>query len=202
MTGGGCDEKLVLRAQQGDEKALERLLEKYKSLVCAKCRSFYVAGASYEDLVQEGMIGLFRAVKDFDAAKNDTFSAFASLCIRRRLVSVLKAANRKKNIPLNTYISLSNPLKNDTEGRTLGEVIEDLNGDPEEIVLIEESEKSMWNRLKASLSDFEKQILAEYLQKHTYEEIAQALGITKKSVDNAIQRIKQKVFRIMRSMRS
>ena len=196
MRGGFGDEKLILLAQQGDNKALEELLKKYKGLVHAKCRSFYIVGASYEDLVQEGMIGLLGAILDFDADKNDSFPAFASLCIRRQLISALKAANTKKNIPLNTYISLSNPVKDDKEGRTLGEVLQVAGVDPEEILITEESEKSVLRRLNASLSVFEKQVLSEYLQNRSFEEIAQTLSTTKKSVDNAVQRIRQKLNRI------
>ncbi len=196
MRSGIRDERLVLLAQRGDTKALEDILKKYKGLVCVKCRSFYIVGASYEDLVQEGMIGLLRAVMDFDAGKNDSFSAFASLCIRRQLISALKSANTKKNIPLNTYISLNNPVKDDKEGRTLGEILQVKGVNPEEIFIMEESEKSIWKRLDASLSNFEKQVLSEYLQNRTYEEIAQTLSTTKKSVDNAVQRIKQKLHRM------
>ena len=196
MRSGIRDERLVLLAQRGDTKALEDILKKYKGLVCVKCRSFYIVCASYEDLVQEGMIGLLRAVMDFDAGKNDSFSAFASLCIRRQLISALKSANTKKNIPLNTYISLNNPVKDDKEGRTLGEILQVKGVNPEEIFIMEESEKSIWKRLDASLSNFEKQVLSEYLQNRTYEEIAQTLSTTKKSVDNAVQRIKQKLHRM------
>ena len=199
MINSICDEKLAILAQQGDQKAMEFLLEKYKNLVCAKSHSFYIAGDSYEDLVQEGMIGLFQAIRDFDAKKNVSFLAFASICIRRRLISALKSANTKKNIPLNTYISLSNPIKDDKEGRTLGEVIEVSSVDPEEIFIAEENEKNVWNKIDATLSLLERKVLLEYLQNQSYEEIAETLSIPKKSVDNAMQRIKQKLFRALKS---
>ena len=130
------DEQLAYLSQMGDKKASELLLNKYKFLVKSICNKFFIAGSTKDDIIQEGMIGLYRAIMNFKSEKNDSFSAFASMCIKRRVLSVMNSANRKKNIPLNTSVSLNKPVNE--EGRTLGETIEDFSTDPEKIFMVSE----------------------------------------------------------------
>ena len=188
------DEQLALLAQTGDKKAVEILMHKYKSFVSLKCKKYYMIGATNDDIVQEGMIGLYRAIMGFKYDKNDSFKAFASICIKRRIISALKTANKQKNIPLNTSVSLEKPVEGNNV--TLGEMIEQKGLDPEEIFIHREKQKSVFGRLDGTLSCFEKKVLAEYVKNKSYDEIAKRLGISKKSVDNALQRIKHKTDRI------
>ena len=188
------DEQLACLAQMGDQKAVELLLNKYKPLVRKTCQRYYIAGSTTEDVLQEGMIGLYRAIMSFKLEKNDSFHAFASMCIKRRLATTLTSANRKKNLPLNTCISLNKPIGE--EGYTLGDVIEDKGVDPEHLFLNEEKRFSARKRLAGMLSPFEKQILREYLKEKSYDEIADKLDVSTKSVDNAMQRIRSKLSRI------
>lgn len=189
------DERMALLAQTGDSKAAERLLNKYKPLVLKTGKRYYLVGGTVEDIVQEGMIGLYRAIMTYKPEKNDTFGAFAALCIKRRIHSALASANRKKHLPLNTYVSLSKPVQGDEDGKTLGETLEIQGLDPEEIFLLEERAAMTRKRLNTLLSPFEKRVLREYLKNASYDEIAHKLGVEKKSVDNALQRIKQKMNR-------
>ena len=190
------DEKLTLLAQAGDKEATEYLLNKYKILVSARVKRYYLAGATREDLVQEGMIGLYRAIMSYSKQKSTSFSAFASVCIKRRLLSAIRAANRQKHQPLNSYVSLSKPVEEDAEGRTLGETLENTAGDPEAIFLNEERSQSERQRIDDALSPFEKKVVLLYLHDMTYADIARKLQISEKSVDNAMQRVKQKLRRI------
>lgn len=188
------DEQLALLAQMGDRRASEILLNKYKHRVKKICLRFYIAGSTNDDIIQEGMIGLYRGIMNFRKEKNDSFSAFASMCIKRRVLSVMNSANRKKNIPLNTFVSLNKPVNED--GRTLGDIIEDSTNDPEKVYISSEKIKSDNQHIIDALSKMEKSILVEYLQEQSYDEIAKKLGITRKSVDNAMQRIRAKMSRI------
>lgn len=188
------DEQLAIKAQSGNKRALEILIDRYKPLVGAKCNRYFIAGGTKDDLIQEGTIGLFLAIKNFNVQKNDSFAAFASMCIKRRMVTALKSANRKKNIPLNNYVSLS--PQNDDEGNSIAETIQASGMNPEENFLIAEKEHNVLLRLDKSLSDFEKLVLVEQLKGKSYEETAQKLNVNKKSVDNAVQRIRQKAERI------
>ncbi len=188
------DEQLSVLAQMGDERASEFLLNKFKPLVRKICKRYYMAGATDEDIIQEGMIGLYKAIMNFNPEKNDCFQAFASMCIKRRVLSQLNSANRKNNLPLNTSISLNKPIKED--GSTLGELLEDDKLDPESMFIISEKRQSTRKRISGMLSPLEKRILIEYLKDKTYDEIANKLEITPKSVDNAIQRIKSKISRL------
>ena len=189
------DEKLTVLAQAGDEEATEFLLNKYKSLVSARVKRYYLAGATREDLVQEGMIGLYRAIMSFSKQKNVSFASFASVCIKRRLLSAIRSANRQKHQPLNSYVSLSKPMEEDEEGRTLGETLENASGDPEEIFLNEERSATERKKIDDALSPFEKKVALLYLHDLSYAQIAEKLQTSEKSVDNAMQRIKQKLRR-------
>ena len=188
------DEQLAYLSQMGDKKASELLLNKYKFLVKSICNKFFIAGSTKDDIIQEGMIGLYRAIMNFKSEKNDSFSAFASMCIKRRVLSVMNSANRKKNIPLNTSVSLNKPVNE--EGRTLGETIEDFSSDPEKIFMVSEKIQNDSKNIADALSEKEKSILVEFLQNKSYDEIAQKLNISRKSVDNAMQRIRLKVSKL------
>lgn len=188
------DEQLAYLSQMGDKKASELLLNKYKFLVKSICNKFFIAGSTKDDIIQEGMIGLYRAIMNFKSEKNDSFSAFASMCIKRRVLSVMNSANRKKNIPLNTSVSLNKPVNE--EGRTLGETIEDFSTDPEKIFMVSEKIQNDSKNIADALSEKEKSILVEFLQNKSYDEIAQKLNISRKSVDNAMQRIRLKVSKL------
>ena len=186
------DEELVLLAE-GDADALNELICRYRNLAKAKARTYFLAGADAEDIVQEGMIGLFRAVKDFDPEKNVRFSAFAELCVTRQIISAVKMASRNKHKPLNSYVSLSD---RDSDGTTL-----DLShaallvSDPEEILIAKEQELSVKDYLEASLTEFEQLVLREYLAGRSYKEISDITKKSAKAVDNALQRIKKKLRR-------
>lgn len=188
------DEQLALLARMGDKKAMDLLLNKYKPFVNGKVKRYFVQGATREDVLQEGMIGLFNAVMNYRPEKNDSFAAFASMCIRRRMINVLENANRQKNIPLNTSISLNDPV--DCDGRTLGDTLENKDDGPEEIFLKKERSKNTEKRLKGALSKFEFEVLDGFLKGKNYKEIAEILGSDKKSVDNALQRIRRKISRM------
>ncbi len=187
------DEQLALAAKSGDTVAYEALLKKYKGLVCKKCKAYYVENSSKEDVVQEGMIGLFFAIRDFDEKKNTSFAAFASICIKNRLVSVVKQNTRKKDIPQKKRVSLEDTV-GDKDGRyTLAEILKNDKLTPEEKLISDEIISSMRLRVDKTLSMREKKVLGEYLKGKSYEEIAIALDMDKKSVDNAMQRIRNKI---------
>lgn len=188
------DEQLAILAQMGDNRASEILLKKFKHLVKNICKRYYIAGATDEDVIQEGMIGLYKAIINFNPEKNDCFQAFAAMCIRRRILSQLNSANCKNNLPLNTSISLNKPITED--GSTLGELLEDNKLDPESMFIVSEKRQSTRKRISGMLSTLEKRILIEYLKDKSYDEIAQKLQVTTKSVDNAMQRIKNKISRL------
>ena len=190
------DEQLALLAQMGDKKAMDILLNKYKGSVNNRVKRYFLAGATRDDVLQEGMIGLFSAIMSYRPEKNDSFSAFASMCIRRRMINVLETAKRQKNQPLNTYVSLSKPVQDDDEGRTLGDILEVKGLNPEEIFLTKEKDRNTKKRLKGVLSRFEFAVLSEFLSGKNYDEIAEILDTDKKSVDNALQRIRRKISRM------
>ena len=190
------DEQLAMLAQMGDKKAMDILLNKYKMFVNNRVKKFFLAGATHDDVLQEGMIGLFGAIMSYRPEKNDSFPAFASMCIRRRMVNVFENAKRQKNLPLNTYVSLNKPVNDDDEGRTLGDILEVKGPNPEEIFLIKEKDRNTKKRLKGILSQLEFTVLNEFLSGKNYDEIAEILGADKKSVDNALQRIRRKISRM------
>ncbi|OQB13732.1 MAG: RNA polymerase sigma-H factor [Firmicutes bacterium ADurb.Bin193] len=188
------DEDVVLLAQQGDTAALEYIFEKYKTLVRARARSYYLIGADKEDIVQEGMIGLYKAVRDFSADKLSGFSVFADLCATRQIVTAIKTATRQKHIPLNTYVSLNKPVYDEESERTLYDVVsEGDTSDPEQIVINEESYVQIRGKIGRCLSDYEWKVLSSYLQGRSYQEISADLKRPVKSIDNALQRIKRKL---------
>lgn len=188
------DEQVAVLAQQGDGLALEYLLNKYKNFVRIKARSYFLVGADHEDIVQEGMIGLYKAVRDFNPEKLTSFRAFAELCITRQIITAIKTATRQKHIPLNSYVSLNKPLFDDESDRTLLDVImEGKNTNPEDLVISQEDLNYIQDKMQEVLSPLEQQVLAAYLDGKSYQEIAENLNRHVKSIDNALQRVKRKL---------
>ena len=188
------DEELALLAQQGDDAALEYLLNKYKNFVRSKARSYFLIGADHEDIVQEGMIGLYKAIRDFKPEKLSSFRAFAELCITRQIITAIKTATRQKHIPLNSYVSLNKPIYDDESDRTLLDVItEETPSNPEEMLIDREDLSVIEGRIGSLLSDLEKQVLVRYVEGKSYVEISEEMNRHVKSIDNALQRIKRKL---------
>ena len=191
---GMTDEDIALLARDGDEAALELLLMKYKNFVRSKARSYFLIGADHEDIVQEGMIGLFKAIRDFRPDKLTSFRAFAELCVTRQIITAIKTATRQKHIPLNSYVSLNRPIYDEESDRTLMDVLSEVQmAGPEELLISQEDYSSVENRISEVLSDLEMEVLNAYLEGKSYQEIAQDLGRHVKSIDNALQRVKRKL---------
>ena len=191
------DEELVILAQQGDDRALDHLLGKYVVYVRSKSLSYYIVGADRDDIIQEGMIGLFKAVRDFSSERGVTFKTFADLCVTRQILTAVKNASRQKHAPLNFYVSLNKPVSDDDGDSTFGELIEHekvLN--PEEIIIKKESADILGSEMRKLLSPFESQVLSLYLQGHSYVSIGNMVGKDPKAVDNALHRIKKKFEKI------
>jgi RNA polymerase sporulation-specific sigma factor len=191
------DDELVLRARGGDEAALEHLLVRYKNFARVKARSYFLVGADKEDIVQEGMIGLYKAIRDFRDDKQSSFRAFAELCITRQIITAIKTATRQKHIPLNSYVSLNRPLSQDDGGepdRVLVDVLAThTSADPVEFVISSEEVRQMQTSFGEILSELEAHVLSLYIEGKSYQEIAASLKRHVKSIDNALQRIKRKV---------
>lgn len=191
------DEQIISQIKEGDEKALTFLLDKYKDLVNSKVGKYFIIGAEKEDIIQEGMIGLYKAVKNFDSNKQNTFKTFANLCVERQLITAIKSSNRQKHMPLNSYLSLNtSAYDNNKDGTELIETFEtDTIEDPLETIMKKEYLNEIQNTLHKSLSGFEEKVLDRYIQGDSYEIIAQRLDTPIKSVDNAIQRIRKKAIK-------
>lgn len=188
------DEDLVELCHQGDTLAEEYMLNRHKNLVRVKARTYYLVGADHEDIVQEGMIGLYKAIRDFRPEHQTSFRAFADLCVTRQMITAIKAATRQKNIPLNSYISLSKPVYEDESERTLLDVLtEAKETNPEDLMINRESLSNIHAKMNEILSGLECQVLDLYLDNKSYQEIAVELGRHVKSIDNALQRIKRKL---------
>ncbi len=183
VQGSESDEALVVRAQKGDASATEQLLRRYAGTVRAHARRFFLAGGETDDLVQEGMIGLYAAVREYRAEEGKSFKNFAYLCVRRHILDAVKASARRKNGPLNESVSLSDP--------DLGAQAEE--GSPEDLVLEGEEEREFRKRLTKELSDFEFRVMTMYLDGMSYAEICEATGKNNKSIDNALTRAKKKL---------
>ena len=189
-----ADEDLVATAKSGDNLAMEFLLNKYKNFVRIKAKSYFLIGADREDIIQEGMIGLYKAVRDFKADKLSSFRAFAELCITRQIITAIKTATRQKHIPLNQYISLNKPIYDEDSERTLLDVMaSQKTSDPEELVINQEVSQDIKERIQENLSELESQVLLSYLEGKSYQEMARDLGRHVKSIDNALQRVKRKI---------
>jgi len=190
------DEDLIDVIKSGDKSALEFLIGKYKEIVNMKVSKFFMIGAEKEDIVQEGLIGLFKAVKSYNPDKQNSFKTFANLCIERQLITAIKSSNRQKHIPLNSYLSLNTSAYEDDEDSTLLDIFDSHQmEDPLETITKKEYYQTVENAIDKSLSDFEKQVLNRYMQGESYVQIAEKLDAPVKSIDNAIQRIRKKAIK-------
>ena len=194
-----ADEDIVELAQVSDGAALEYLLNKYKNFVRTKARSYFLIGADHEDIVQEGMIGLYKAIRDYRKDKLKSFRAFAELCITRQIITAIKTATRQKHIPLNNYVSLNRPIYDEDSDRTLLDVItEEIPSNPEEMLIDREDLSVIEGRIGQMLSDLEKEVLVRYMEGKSYVEISEEMGRHVKSIDNALQRIKRKLLKYLK----
>lgn len=192
------DEDIVNAYREGDSDALEYLITKYQYFVRAKARSYFLVGADREDIVQEGMIGLYKAIRDFRGDKLASFKAFAELCITRQIITAIKTATRQKHIPLNSYVSLDKPIYDEDSDRTLLDVISGSRvSDPEEMIINREAFTGLEDKMGEILSPLEQRVLMLYLDGRSYQEISFDLGRHLKSIDNALQRVKRKVERYL-----
>lgn len=188
------DEEIVIESKKGNNRAQEYLINKYEHFVKSKAKSYFLIGADKEDIYQEGMIGLYKAIRDFRADKLSSFKAFAELCVTRQIITAIKTATRQKHIPLNTYVSLNKPIYEEDSERTLLDVLTGLKiTDPEEVVISKEEMTHIENEIEKVLSDLEMEVLMSYLDGKTYQEIACDLDRHAKSIDNALQRVKRKL---------
>jgi RNA polymerase sporulation-specific sigma factor len=193
-----ADEEIVEMIRTGDDDALEFLINKYKNFVRAKARSYFLIGADREDIIQEGMIGLYKAIRDFRGDKLSSFRAFAELCITRQIITAIKTATRQKHIPLNSYISLNKPIYDEDSDRTLLDIISGSKiADPEELIVSKEEFDNIEEKMGEILSSLEWKVLMFYLEGKSYQEIAIDLKRHVKSIDNALQRVKRKVERYL-----
>ena len=194
------DEQIITDIKNGDEQALVYLLNKYKDLVNSKVGKYFIIGAEREDIVQEGMIGLFKAIKGFDNTKQNTFKTFANICIERQLITAIKTSNRQKHMPLNSYLSLNISAYDNNEDDSV-ELMDTFNSntieDPLETIMKQEQYTEVENAVNKSLSKFEKQVLNRFLNGESYVKIAEKLDTPVKSIDNAIQRIRKKAIKNM-----
>lgn len=192
------DEEIVDLVHKGESEALDYLIHKYRNFVRAKSRSYFLIGADKEDIVQEGMIGLYKAIRDFKEDKLASFKAFAELCITRQIITAIKTATRQKHIPLNSYISLDKPIYDEESDRTLMDVISGTKvSDPEELIINKEEFDHIEIKMSELLSDLERKVLALYLDGQSYQEISEELNRHVKSIDNALQRVKRKLERYL-----
>ena len=192
------DEELLALAKDGDGSVTEYILEKYRNFVRAKSRTYFLIGADREDIIQEGMIGLYKAIRDYRTDSGSSFRSFADLCITRQIITAIKTATRQKHIPLNSYVSLNRPAYEDEGDNTLlDSVIEKHRFDPEEIMINKERFQLLEEKLVTSLSKYESKVLRRYISGHSYTDIAAELGKSEKSIDNALQRIKKKIEKVV-----
>jgi RNA polymerase sporulation-specific sigma factor len=196
---GPLEDELILEyVREGDQEALTFLIQKYRNFVKAKSRSYFLIGADREDIIQEGMIGLYKAIRDYKEDKLSSFKAFAELCITRQIITAIKTATRQKHIPLNSYVSLDKPIYDEESDRTLLDVLtETKNMDPEELVINQEENVDIELKMSELLSDLERKVLSLYLDGRSYQEISEELNRHVKSIDNALQRVKRKLERYM-----
>ena len=188
------DDELIEVIRQGDSEAQEFLIKRYKNFVLAKSRSYFLVGADREDIVQEGMIGLYKAIRDYEIDRLASFRAFAELCITRQIITAIKAATRQKHQPLNSYISLNKPIYDEESDRTLLDVLKGGRlSNPEKVFISQEQYDLIENKINEMLSELEFDVLQEYLKGKSYKDIADALDKHVKSVDNALQRVKRKL---------
>ena len=189
------DEELILRLREGESPVTDFIMDKYKNLVRSKAKSMFILGADNEDLIQEGMIGLFKAIRDYDSGRDASFYTFADLCVSRQMYTAVQAAGRQKHIPLNSYVSLyANMSDAEGEGTVLVDALQSVvDKSPEELFFDQENVNVLEEQIDSTLSSFEKQVLDLYITGMSYIQIAKVLGKDEKSTDNALQRIKSKI---------
>lgn len=188
------DEEIVELAKHGNVGALEYLINKYKNFVRAKARTYFLIGADREDIIQEGMIGLYKAIRDYRYDRQASFRAFAEICVTRQIITAIKTATRQKHIPLNSYVSLNKPVFDEESERTLGEVVTtEKDGNPEDLFINQENLMDIESTMHKILSPLEQEVVNLYLEGKSYQEIAEQLDRHVKSVDNALQRVKRKL---------
>lgn len=188
------DEEIVIEAKRGNVRAQEYLINKYENFVKSKAKSYFLIGADKEDIYQEGMIGLYKAIRDFKPDKLSSFKAFAELCVTRQIITAIKTATRQKHIPLNTYISLNKPIYDEESDRTLMDILSESKvTDPEELIISREEMGYIQNEIGEVLSNLEMEVLMSYIDGKSYQEIACDLDRHAKSIDNALQRVKRKL---------
>ncbi|MDE7267213.1 MAG: RNA polymerase sporulation sigma factor SigH [Lachnospiraceae bacterium] len=195
---GISDEELIDRLRQGENEITDFIMDKYKNLVRKKARSMYILGADSDDLIQEGMIGLFKAVRDYDAGRDANFYTFADLCISRQMYNAVQASRREKHTPLNTYISLYASAEQENEGKgtqLVNILVSEVETDPEKLFIDKENVAHIESIIEKELSSFEKQVLDLYVTGMSYSQIAKVLSRDEKSTDNALQRLKSKLRR-------
>lgn len=191
-----CDEELISLIKKGNEQALDFLIHRYQELVHMKVGKYFIVGAEKEDIMQEGMIGLFKAIKSFDPEKQNSFKTFANLCIERQLITAIKTSNRQKHIPLNSYLSLNATAYDDNDDSVVLDTFNaNIMEDPLDMITKKEYYNSVENAIDKALSNFEKQVLQKYMQGDSYVKIAEDLDAPVKSIDNAIQRIRKKAIK-------
>ena len=188
------DEEIIMLATTGNSKAVDYIINKYVKLVRSKARPYFLIGADREDIIQEGMIGLFKAIRDYKTDRYSSFRVFAEVCITRQIITAIKTATRQKHIPLNSYVSLNKPLFDDDNDRTLLDIIDEKSSlDPEQMYINREQFTSIEEKIYKVLSSLEKKVLKLYLEGKSYIEIADKLEKPMKSIDNALQRVKRKL---------
>ena len=188
------DEEIVIEAKSGDNRAQDYLISKYENFVKSKAKSYFLIGADKEDIYQEGMIGFYKAIRDYKPDKSTSFKAFAEICVTRQIITAIKTATRQKHIPLNTYVSLNKPIYEEESDRTLLDVLAGIKiSDPEELIISKEQMDYIEDKIENVLSDLELEVLTSYLDGKSYQEIACDLERHSKSIDNALQRVKRKL---------
>ena len=188
------DEEIIQFVKEGNDRAQEFIMNKYKTMVKSRARAYFLIGADREDIIQEGMIGLYKAVRDYQIDKNSSFKSFAELCINRQMITAIKTAGRQKHIPLNSSVSLNRPIFDEQEEQTYMDMLESIEVTSPETLFIGQEEKGfIEEHIAKNLSEFENKVLAFYLQGKTYSEIAGLMNKPEKSIDNALQRVKKKV---------
>ena len=193
------DEEVVMQAKAGNNRAQEYLISRYENFVKAKAKSYFLIGADKEDIYQEGMIGLYKAIRDFNPEKSTSFKAFAEICVTRQIITAIKTATRQKHIPLNTYVSLNKPIYEEESDRTLLDVLSGLKiSDPEELMISKEQMHFIEEKISEVLSGLERKVLTSYLDGKSYQEIACDLERHSKSIDNALQRVKRKLEKCLK----
>lgn len=196
------DEELILRLRDGESSITDFIMDKYKNLVRSKAKTMYILGADTEDLIQEGMIGLFKAIRDYDCGRDASFFTFADLCVSRQMYTAVQASRREKHVPLNTYVSLYSVSATEKEEGEEGQLINALASNsginPEELLIDKENVENLERIIEKELSGFEKEVLDLYVVGMSYSQIARILGRDEKSTDNALQRIKTKLKRFIK----